>query len=218
MAMLRGLICDAPDLPGHGLSKAPVPTGALDELVEPIEALFLGGPPAWVVGHSLGGGIALRLAARHPDHVKGLLLFAPLGLGTGMDQTRLESYARLHTVSEMTDFLETLVHDRSLIMPVFAEYALDQLNAPGIRPALAKIAAQLPAGEAALQPDIDLLVGQPFPIKVYWGGEDKIISPATDRINKIGQLVRLPDVGHIPHVEARRTVMQIFKDLLLSAS
>lgn len=71
----------AVDRPGSGYSvRAPGASAALgaqaDVLAALIDELGLGRP--LVVGHSLGGAVALALAQRHPDHVAGLLLLAPL--------------------------------------------------------------------------------------------------------------------------------------------
>jgi pimeloyl-ACP methyl ester carboxylesterase len=67
----------AVDRPGSGYSvRAPGASAALgaqaDVLAALIDELGLGRP--LVVGHSLGGAVALALAQRHPDHVAGLLL------------------------------------------------------------------------------------------------------------------------------------------------
>ena len=63
-----------PDLPGHG-ALADVPFtlgGAADRLAEVIDEAA--GGRAIVVGHSLGGYVAMELAARSPDRVAGLVL------------------------------------------------------------------------------------------------------------------------------------------------
>lgn len=71
----------AVDRPGSGYSvRAPGSSAALgaqaDVLAALIEKLGLGRP--LVVGHSLGGAVALALAQRHPQRVAGLALVAPL--------------------------------------------------------------------------------------------------------------------------------------------
>lgn len=71
----------AVDRPGSGYSmRAPGSSAALgaqaDVLAELIDTLKLGRPV--VVGHSLGGAVALALAQRHPERVTGLALIAPL--------------------------------------------------------------------------------------------------------------------------------------------
>jgi pimeloyl-ACP methyl ester carboxylesterase len=71
----------AVDRPGSGYSvRAPGASAALgaqaDVLAALIDALGLKCP--LVVGHSLGGAVALALAQRHPQRVAGLVLVAPL--------------------------------------------------------------------------------------------------------------------------------------------
>ncbi len=69
------------DLPGHAGS-APIPRGsAMERFADAVAAALasLEARPALVVGHSFGGQVALRLALRHPDTVRALLLVAPSG-------------------------------------------------------------------------------------------------------------------------------------------
>jgi pimeloyl-ACP methyl ester carboxylesterase len=69
----------AVDRPGSGWSTATDSAdlgGQAAALAALIERLALGRP--LVVGHSLGGAVALRLALDHPDKVAGLALLAPL--------------------------------------------------------------------------------------------------------------------------------------------
>src|SRR5262249_60158604 len=51
---------------------------------------LLPGRPAAVVGHSLGGAISLRLAIRHPELVRALVLAGSAGISSG---TRRAGYA-----------------------------------------------------------------------------------------------------------------------------
>ena len=78
---LRGLLTAfrvaAIDLPGHGKSD-PIPRASVEEYAETV-AMFLealGSGPVLVVGHSLGGAIAIALAAQRPHVVTGLVLLA----------------------------------------------------------------------------------------------------------------------------------------------
>ena len=69
------------DRPGSGYSTRDAATPAdLSTQATAIAALIrtLGLGPAFVVGHSLGGAVALTLALDHPQEVAGLALLAPL--------------------------------------------------------------------------------------------------------------------------------------------
>jgi pimeloyl-ACP methyl ester carboxylesterase len=69
------------DRPGSGYSTRDPETPAdLSTQASAMAALVrsLGAGPAWVVGHSLGGAVALTLALEHPQQVAGLALLAPL--------------------------------------------------------------------------------------------------------------------------------------------
>ena len=72
-----------PDLPGHGLSDAPLSKGSytLEALADDVAALMdaLELERAAVIAQSMGGRIAVELARRH--RVTKLVLFGPVGFG-----------------------------------------------------------------------------------------------------------------------------------------
>jgi len=78
---LRGLLTAfrvaAIDLPGHGKSD-PIPQASVEGYAETVAEFLeaLGSGPVLVVGHSLGGAIAIALAAQRPHAVTGLVLLA----------------------------------------------------------------------------------------------------------------------------------------------
>ena len=71
------------DFPGHGLTSAPADYllrgDALADFVEAF-ATKLGLGPVAVAGNSMGGGVAWRLAVRHPDRVRALVLVDAAGI------------------------------------------------------------------------------------------------------------------------------------------
>ncbi|MCW2500102.1 MAG: putative hydrolase [Frankiales bacterium] len=73
----------APDLLGHGESDKPRADYSIGGFANGIRDLMvvLGIPSATVVGHSLGGGVALQFAYQYPERVERLVLVASGGLG-----------------------------------------------------------------------------------------------------------------------------------------
>ena len=67
----------AVDLPGHGESD-PLAGVSVEEYAAVVAEFLIAleGGPVVVIGHSLGGAIAIALAARHPALVRGLVLIA----------------------------------------------------------------------------------------------------------------------------------------------
>lgn len=77
---LAGLDVYAVDLPGHGESGGRPETtisGYAERVLDWLRSLDV--PPLIVVGHSMGGAIALTLALRRPGRVAGLALIATSG-------------------------------------------------------------------------------------------------------------------------------------------
>src|SRR5579885_537849 len=76
-----------PELWGMGRSAKPRGRYSLDHWVDQLVGLMdgLGIQRAAVMGHSMGGAVAVRLARRHPERVTRLALVAPLGFGGKRD-------------------------------------------------------------------------------------------------------------------------------------
>ena len=74
----------APDLPGYGGSQALVGNYFIPELTEFIEDFSesLGLKDFYLMGHSLGGGVALNYALKFPNRTKKLVLVSSLCLGS----------------------------------------------------------------------------------------------------------------------------------------
>jgi pimeloyl-ACP methyl ester carboxylesterase len=73
----------APDLPGHGMSVGGPGDYSLGNLATGLRDLLLslGHERATLVGHSLGGGIAMQFAYQFPEMVERLVLVSSGGLG-----------------------------------------------------------------------------------------------------------------------------------------
>src|SRR5437763_10923264 len=105
------------DLLGHGESAMDVGDGDVATLAERVAAAMderklLG---VHLVGHSLGGAIALVLAATRPELVASLVLIAPAGLGRQIDPVFLSEFPELSQPQEAQALLTRLVARPRLI-------------------------------------------------------------------------------------------------------
>lgn len=105
------------DLPGHGGSSKNVGDGTPAGFAATTAALLdkLEITSVHVVGHSLGGAIALELAKTCPQKVASLSLIAPAGLGQGINMDFIEGYISADRRKTLEPVLNYLVHDKTLI-------------------------------------------------------------------------------------------------------
>ena len=107
-----------PELPGHGGSAAlPAPVLTLDPYADRAEALL--DSPSLVVGHSLGGVVALRLALRHPERVAGVVLAGSAGISSGTRSSqRALALASLIQPGKRVAPLRRLISDSPLLRQI----------------------------------------------------------------------------------------------------
>jgi pimeloyl-ACP methyl ester carboxylesterase len=194
----------AVDLPGHGEAPAEVGDGTPEVLAQAVAAAVTElARPFAVIGHSLGGAVALALARQEPGAVAALALIAPVGLGAGMDREFLMSFPKLEGESETQALLQKLVVRPRMIAPGLAGHILAGLERPGRRKALArigKVLAELPAPA----------LPEGLPLRLIWGAEDRINPHDPARAAAWGERFSLIDgAGHLPHVEAASRVNRL---------
>jgi pimeloyl-ACP methyl ester carboxylesterase len=172
-----GIRVIAPALPGFGGSTAPALRHvSLDEYASRVAAfadvLDLG-RPAFVMGHSLGGGVAIRLASTRPDLVRSLTLLNSVGgapgVRTGMTSRPWWQWA-VGAFAEADPRL--LFSSRQVVYDVVRDFV------PNIarRPVTAALTAYL-ALSADLADDAQRLVDDGLPVLFVWGDRDRLITP-----------------------------------------
>jgi pimeloyl-ACP methyl ester carboxylesterase len=89
----------APDLPGHGASAPGAGDYSLGALAASLRDLLvaLGHERATLVGHSLGGGVAMQIAYQFPELTERLVLVSSGGLGPEVSLILSGGCARLRT-------------------------------------------------------------------------------------------------------------------------
>ena len=191
----------------------------------------LGVTRATVVGHSLGGGIAMQFAYQHPEYVQRLVLLASGGLGPDVGLV-----LRAATLP-----------GAELVLPVIAAR---RVVSPGDRflAWLRKVGIESPRGEElwahygslsdgptrqaflrTLRSVVDhrgqavsalnrLNARTDFPVMAIWGERDNIIpvkhAYAAQAIRPDVRLEVLTGVGHFPHAERPDEVAELIDDFI----
>lgn len=207
------------DLPGHGESLSDGvadfnPSSLSQQVLSALDEHGIA--RAHLLGHSLGGSLAMLMSLEAPQRVASLTLLAPAGLGRGIDHDFLLRYPELSGEDETTALLQRLVARPQLINRLMVKRVLDQLARPGARDALRRVAAGVIAAETLL-PDIAARVAAAHvPRLVIFGADDRINPPEALALARFGgdQLL-LPEVGHLPHAEAARAVNARISSFLL---
>jgi pimeloyl-ACP methyl ester carboxylesterase len=203
------------DLPGAGLTGAD-PTGDYSDTrgLQIINGLLdtLGVAQAVVVGHSMGGRLAWRLAAEQPQRVSQLVLIAPDGFASpGFEfgkppEVGISVRAMRHVLPKalLRASLAPAYADASRLNDSTVDRYYDMLLAPQVRAALIARMEQL-----VLQEPTPWLARIQAPTLLLWGEKDMMIPLANAdaylrALPPAAQvkLMTLPDVGHLPHEEA----------------
>jgi pimeloyl-ACP methyl ester carboxylesterase len=199
-----------PDLPGCAWSRLPPGRDflSLPELVDGVEQVLAGLAPegAHLAGHSMGGWIATRLAARRPDLVKGLALLNPAGpeLTPGAWDAFLE-VARPGAAASA--YLARLFHKPPWSLGLFAGSFGAILRGPPV----AKLISALGPGDFVTAAE---LAAVRCPALLLWGEGERLIPTACRDFYGAHlpglRIERLEACGHCPHVEQpERTVRAI---------
>ncbi len=204
-------IC-ALDLVGAGSSDKPSTNYAVPALAEFLARLLDALGTDWqrvsLVGHSLGGAVALEVARRYPERVERLVLVDSAGLGPEINQTVLSLMRSEPTKDHLRAELASFFARPERVQQALIDQLYEQRTQPGAHKALI---ATLEAAFDDGQQQIDLrqaLAALPMPVLVVWGAGDTVI-PATHaeeaRRAPQSRVEILPDSAHCPHIEQSET-------------
>jgi pimeloyl-ACP methyl ester carboxylesterase len=226
--LLAGRRLLVPELPGHGGSAALPAAPSLNAYADRLGLLLEheGLASAGVVGHSLGGAIALRLAIRRSDAVNALVLAGAAGISSG---TRNARYALTITGivkpgRRLAPHRRRIARSNALKRVVFGRWGAS--DPPALREELAEAFLSGPARHTdtvsaakALvrddpRPDLDRVR---CPSLVLWGARDNQlpVEDAFDYARRLRARLRvIADCGHLLIGERPDACADAIDDLL----
>ena len=242
MALLRDRVDGvAVDLPGFGWSPPPRDgdyslTRTADTLAELISARF-DGRPTHVFGNSMGGAIAVQLAARHPELVRTLTLVSPAlpkvgvrltnvhlpviatpGIGT----TLMKRYLTLDAATRARATIAVCFADPETVPEKRMAEAIEEVRRRDQLPYVADAFVQ--SLRALLATYLDRSPERPWklaegitcPTLLVHGRVDKLVDPIQAHTKAFPDLrvMVLPHAGHVAQIEQPVLVADAWRDLL----
>ncbi len=226
----------APDLLGHGESAKPRSDYSLGAFAVLLRDFLdeLGVSQATVVGHSLGGGVAMQFVYQHPDYVQRLILISSGGLGPDVGLVlRLLSAPGAELVLPIIapkpvltagNKLRSWLRAAGIQSPRGAELwsAYSSLSDADTRQSFLKtLRSVVDYRGQAVSALNRLRLREELPIMAIWGDRDSIIpvdhAYAAHEARTDSRLEILPGVGHFPQVEAPNEVVELIEDFIATS-
>jgi pimeloyl-ACP methyl ester carboxylesterase len=224
----------APDLIGHGDSAAPRGDYSLGAHAASIRDLLAatGVDRATIVGHSLGGGVAMQFFYQFPQRVERLVLISSGGLGRDVSPL-----LRSATLPGMSALLSLTIHPRlidvlwrtggrlrrrnarlGVYMQALAR-ALRPLETAGAREAfLQTLRAVIDTRGQRVSATDRLYLLESLPTMIVWGERDNTIplshGRAAHEAIPHSRLRTLPGAAHFPHLEDPDGLSELLRDFL----
>ena len=208
------------DLPGHGTSAKDVGDDPAGVLADAVTAVLdaLGAGRAHLVGHSLGGAVALAAAAANPGRIASLTLIAPSGFGSEINAGFLRGFADAQTRRELKPVVGQLFADESLVTRQLVDDLLAYKRLDGADQALRALLGVLLDGDAQRGDSAAALaaLGGAVPVTVVWGSADRIVPAAhAEAAAAAGAASRLiGGAGHMPHMERPAEVQAAIEETI----
>ena len=202
------------DLPSFGLT-GPSPAGdyRIEAYVAFVEHMLdsLHVPRIVLGGNSLGGWIAWRVAAMHPERVQRLVLVdaagyafkavsEPIGFQLARMPVVKHLVGQILPRSVVASSVRNVFGDPAKVAPALVDRYFDLTRREGNRAALVARFAQL-----RFDADTGLVRSIVQPTLIIWGGKDRLIPP--DNARRFARdiagsrLVMFDGLGHVPHEE-----------------
>lgn len=195
------------ELPGHGQSTKDVGEGTLTSLAEgvaqAVDALDL--DRIVLVGHSLGGAVALAVASIDSNRVAGLGLVCPAAMPGGeINQSYLDTFVEARRTRDLRAAVSLLFENPDLATRDMLDELIKMKRLDGAKEALVAIKnGLLSAADADATAMSEALATLSCPTALIASKADQIVGvPDESAFPPHTETLWVDNVGHMPHVEA----------------
>ena len=208
------------DLPGHGKSDNIGYVHQMDEMAECVQSIVhaLGIRRVTLIGHSMGGYVALAFAELYPDQVRKLVLYQ----STARDDSPIKKKHRTRAMRLIQTNHKSFIRNSipMLFRPknraIFREQ-INQLKAEALKTSRQGVIAALTGMRDRPNREI-ILKFAPYPVDIIASDYDPRIpleeSIYLSELSENVNLVLIKDAGHISYIEALDDTIQAFKQVM----
>jgi pyruvate dehydrogenase E2 component (dihydrolipoamide acetyltransferase) len=165
------------DLPGHGQSLGRSQSGnaaiAAKAILQSLTDMNI--EVVHLAGHSMGGAAAALMALMAPERVRSLTLLAPGAFGPEVNHRLLRRFAAALDEAEIALLLEQFFGWQNPLPAGLAAELAEMRRADGQLAALEGIVETLFEGDVQKILPVEKLASGPFPVKVVWGTQDRVL-------------------------------------------
>lgn len=197
------------DLPGFGRSDNPKTAFSVSDYAEIIKDFInqMGIKNPILLGHSLGGRIAIKLASKYPQILYKLILEDSAGIRPKRDIPKFIFY----TLAKIFKYLVPNIFNlkEKVRVKFYKGLESDYLTAGSLKDTFTKVLNE------DLTADLPRIKTETL---IIWGKQDKSVSPSVGKrmyqsIEK-SKLIIFENVGHFPHLENPERFVYYVKDFI----
>jgi pimeloyl-ACP methyl ester carboxylesterase len=228
----------APDLLGHGDSDKPRADYSIGAFANGMRDLLtvLGIDKVTVVGHSLGGGVAMQFAYQFPERTERLVLVGSGGLGPEVSTAvRAITTTGFHQVMGVLT-LPGIRHVGSAGLKALSRTGLsefrdfdevaaiyDSFRDPAARAAIRHVVRAVVDWQGQIVSMADrAYLTEAMPMCVIWGEDDRVIpvshAAIAAELAPGAQVEIIPNAGHFPHKDHPERFVKILHEFVRSTS
>jgi pyruvate dehydrogenase E2 component (dihydrolipoyllysine-residue acetyltransferase) len=199
------------DLPGHGQSTKSLREPSLVGLSKALTGFMdsVGIDSAHLIGHSMGGAVALQTALDAKERVKSLTLVCSAGLGPEINAAYIDGFIAARSRRELKPVVEQLFDDPGLVNRQLLDDLLKYKRLDGVPEALSSLASTLFANGRQAGVLADHLASLQQPVQVIWGANDKIIPSSHATASGSATVEVIDGAGHMVQMEKASRVNEL---------